>query len=102
MGFNCVHDEDMNQARQDREQAHPQQAGLPWVWKPELGLRAPEHQKRRATGTSTVFFTDLEFADDTTLLGRRKELQETGNAAVVTCFGRFGGACCHLKIKCES
>ena len=90
VGFNCVHDEAMNQARQDREQAHPQQVGISWVRKPELRLRAPEHEKRRAKGTSTVFFTDLDFADDTKLLGRRKELQETGNAAVVTCLERFG------------
>ena len=93
VAFNCVHDEAMRQAREDRAAASQEpgaSVGIPWAWKPDLRLRAPEHEKRRAKGIHLTHFTDLEFADDTTLLGRRKELQERGNAAVVACLGRFG------------
>ena len=91
--FNVSHATSIRIATKTRQERARQPIGAPWQWSPENSFPLKDMKKARGnSATRVVRLTEVLFADDTTLIGKKSEI-ENGEQTVMEILGRFEEMC---------
>ena len=84
--FNILHDESIRHAirtrKRNAEEHGLEGIGLEWKWRKKSRLTYQQQTKRNAHEAETTILDRVLFADDTTMLGKKRELQDCGGMDV--------------------
>ena len=84
--FNILHDESIRHAirtrKRNAEEHGLEGIGLEWKWRKKSRLTYQQKTKRNAHEAETTILDRVLFADDTTMLGKKRELQDCGGMDV--------------------
>ena len=86
--FNIYHQAVMRQAEEERMRRGGEDVGIRWRWMPGSSFAGTRVWERGSSEAKGVTITSALFADDTTIIGKRRELEE-GVEKVKEVMGRW-------------